>query len=77
MSYTDFSTVSYSLVTQLLQEASVAFEQDAYITDVFPYTTPAIDLCFELRQATGHRTKIRLTFTEQQELHELHLRTTL
>lgn len=45
--------------------------------DVFPYSTPAIDLCFELRQETGHRTKIRLTFTEQEELSELHLRTTL
>lgn len=77
LSYTDFSTVSYALVVELLQEAEIAFEQDAYILDVPPYTTPGMDLCFELLQETGHRNAVRLTFTEQEGLSEFHLRTSL
>jgi hypothetical protein len=75
LSYTDFSTIRYSLLEELLQEAGVAFEQDVYMLDIPPYTTPALDLCFDLSQQTGHRNKIRLTFTEQGELSEFHLRT--
>lgn len=77
LSYTNFSTVSYSLVKELLQEAEIAFEQDAYIVDVPPYTTPGIDLCFELTQETGHLNAVRLTFTEKEKLSEFHLRTSL
>jgi hypothetical protein len=75
LSYTDFSTLSYSLFEELLQAAEVDFEQNVYMLDVPPYTTPAIELCFEVSQQTGHRNKIRLTFTEQGELSELHLYT--
>ena len=77
MSYTDFSTVHYSVVLGLLQEAGVVSEQEVYMVDVPPYTTPAIDLRFELRQETGHRNSIRLTFTAQEQLTEFHLRTSL
>jgi hypothetical protein len=79
LSYTDFSTLRYSLFEELLQEAGVDFEQDAYMLDIPPYTTPVIELCFDLIQQTGHRNTIRLTFTEQGEqgeLSEFHLRTT-
>jgi hypothetical protein len=75
MSYTDFSTVQYSVVVGLLQEAGVVSEQEVYMVDVPPYTTPAIDLRFELSQETGYR--IRLTFTAQEQLTEFHLRTSL
>ena len=75
LSYTDFGPLSYSLFEELLQAAGVDFEQDVYILDVPPYTTPAIELRFELSQQTGHRNRIRLTFTEQGNLSELHLRT--
>jgi hypothetical protein len=63
------------LTEALLQEARVDFEQDAYMLDIPPYTTPVIDLCFDVTQQTGHRNKIRLTFTEQGELSEFYLRT--
>jgi len=53
----------------------VDFEPDVYMLDIPPYTTPAIELCFELSQQTGHLNKIRLTFTEQGELSGFHLRT--
>jgi hypothetical protein len=76
LSYTEFSTVSYSLVTGLLQEAGVTAEQEAYIVDEPPYTTPAIALRFQLVQDTGHRNQIQLTFTEQEQLVDFHLRTT-
>jgi hypothetical protein len=46
LSHTDFSPISCSLFEELLQEARVAFEQDAYMLDTPPYTTPAIDQCF-------------------------------
>jgi hypothetical protein len=77
MSYMDFSTVYYSVVLGLLQEAGVVSEQEVYMVDVPPYTTPAIDLRFELSQETGHRNSIRLTFTAQEQLAEFHLRTSL
>jgi hypothetical protein len=64
LSHTDFSLISCSLFEELLQEARVAFEQDAYMLDIPPYTTPAIDQCFNLRQQTGHCNNIQLTFTE-------------
>ena len=67
------SSFSYLLFEELLQAAGVDFEQDVYMLDVLPYTTPAIELCFEVSQQTRHRNKIRLTFTEQGELSELHL----
>ncbi|RZJ90993.1 MAG: hypothetical protein EOO60_08390 [Hymenobacter sp.] len=76
LSYTEFSTVSYSLITGVLQKARVTAEQEVYIVDEPPYTTPAIELRFQLVQDTGHKNQIRLTFTEQGKLVDFHLRTT-
>jgi hypothetical protein len=75
LSYTEFRTVTYSLVQGLLQEAGVASEQEGYILDVPPYTTPALDLRFQVVQATGHVNEVRLTFTAQEQLTDFHLRT--
>lgn len=75
LSYTDFSTIRYSLIQGLLQEASVTSTQVVYMLDIPPYTTPAIDLCFQVVQATGHVNEIRLTFTAQEQLTDFHLRT--
>lgn len=63
LNYTDFGTISLTLVKELLQEAEIDFEQDAYIVDIPPYTTPGIDLCFELAQETGHRNEVRLRWS--------------
>ena len=75
LSYTDFRTVTYSMVQGQLQEAGVASEQEGYILDAPPYTTPALDLCFTVAQLTGHVNEIRLTFTAQGQLTDFHLRT--
>jgi hypothetical protein len=77
LSYTDFSTVSCSLIRELLQEATIAFKQEVYMVDAPPYTTPAIELCFRIAQETGHHNEIRLTFSAQEQLQEFHLRTWL
>ncbi len=69
--YTDFNTVTYGLIQELLQEAGVAYTQGAYMSDVWPYTTPVLEIGFEVRQVTGHVNEVRLTFIGPEHLSDL------
>jgi hypothetical protein len=48
LSYSDFSTIPYPLVEDLLQEAGVTCKQEEHMLDVPPYATPVMDLRFKL-----------------------------
>ena len=77
LQYTDFSTIRYEDIVCLLQGAGVKYAEESYILDIHPYTTPGLDIIFEVVQTTGHRNKISLTVNEQSVLLEFKMKTLL
>jgi hypothetical protein len=75
--YTDFSTVTYADIIELLQEAGVTYTTEGMMLDKYPYTTVVLQIAFELIQETGHRNEVYLTVMPEGSLVDLRMKTSL